>query len=69
MTTNIIDQLASNNDFITRFKDDSKKAIQALIDTKQITADAHVVSSPELRYSVDRSTHPTLRLDIHRVAP
>ncbi len=49
MTTNIIDQLASNNDFITRFKDDSKKAIQALIDTKQIIADAHVVSSPELR--------------------
>jgi hypothetical protein len=54
MTTTIIDQLASNSDFITRFKDDSKKAIQALIDTKQIAADAHAVkSSAALRDSVE----------------
>jgi hypothetical protein len=45
----IIEQLASNSDFIARFKDDSKKAIQALIDTKQIAEDAHMVKrSPTL---------------------
>ncbi len=54
MATAIIEQLASNSEFIARFKDDPKKAIQALIDTKQIAADAHVVkSSPSPRYSVD----------------
>ncbi len=48
----IIDQLASNSEFIARFKDEPKKAIQALIDTKQIAADAQAVSHV-LRYSVE----------------
>jgi hypothetical protein len=39
----IIEQLASNSDFIARFKDDSKTAVQALIDTEQIAEDAHMV--------------------------
>jgi hypothetical protein len=41
---NLFEQLASNTDFLTRFKDDSKKAIQSLIDTGQIEADANLVN-------------------------
>ena len=40
---NIFEQLAANHEFITRFKDDAKKAIQSLIDSGQIAADANQV--------------------------
>ena len=40
---NIFEQLAANHEFITRFKDDAKKAIQSLIDSGQIAADPNQV--------------------------
>ncbi len=57
MATTIIEQLASNSDFIARFKDDPKKAIKALIDTKQIAADAHMVKRKPYAECSRKITH------------